>query len=86
MRIRNIGPNQVEIQTTQGHFFFSYLTCVAGFSGVVTGNNRKAIFKTSEKHSKTTSRHINAYLRDIAPEAEVQVVSQEKIDRVVNSI
>lgn len=54
MKLNPIGPNQTEIIKPDGTtVFFSYSTPVAVF---VPG---KGALCTTEKHSVTTSRHIN---------------------------
>ena len=57
MILRQIGSNQTELSLNNGNsIFFSYETPVAGYSDDI------GFFKTSTYYSKTTSRHINAYL------------------------
>jgi hypothetical protein len=63
MRQNNIGPNQTEIEYSNGtQIFFSYATPVAGWSSEV------GWFRTTKKYSKTTSRHINKYFEAISEE------------------
>ena len=60
MKLKSIGPNCHELQFERGSVLFSYETPVAvalnetvkGFVGV---------FKTEQKFSKTTSKHINGW-------------------------
>ena len=61
MILRQIGSNQTELSLNNGNsIFFSYETPVAGFDA------EDGFFKTETYYSKTTSRHINAYLGDAA--------------------
>jgi hypothetical protein len=57
MNLINIGPNQTQITAGKWNVLFSYSTPVAAIGG------GKA-FKTEEKHSVTTSKHVNAWLKD----------------------
>ena len=60
MILRQIGSNQTELSLNNGNsIFFSYETPVAGFDA------EDGFFKTETYYSKTTSRHINAYLGDV---------------------
>ena len=61
MILRQIGSNQTELSLNNGNsIFFSYETPVAGYSDDI------GFFRTATYYSKTTSRHINAYLGDVA--------------------
>ena len=60
MKLRSIGPNETELEfvSKEGRdvsVLFSYETPVAGWDD-------KGAFRTSERFSVTTSRHINKYL------------------------
>ena len=66
MILRQLGSNQTELSLTNGNsIFFSYETPVAGFDA------EDGFFKTETYYSKTTSRHINQYLRDVDDVKEV---------------
>lgn len=56
MRLRNIGTNETEIEINGKTILFSYNTPVAG------RDEDGAPFRTEEKFSVTTSKHINKYL------------------------
>ena len=59
MILRQLGSNQTELSLNNGNsIFFSYETPVAGYSDDI------GFFRTATYYSKTTSRHINAYLGD----------------------
>lgn len=70
MRLRNIGPNQTEINTGERSVLYSYHT------PVVVQVHGVGYFRTSTRHSVTTSRHINRYLDG----ASFTTVTQEQID------
>ena len=58
MILRQLGSNQTEISFNNGTtLFFSYETPVAGHDLV------KGYFKTGTYYSRTTSKHINNYLK-----------------------
>ena len=58
MILRQIGSNQTEISFNNGTtLFFSYETPVAGHT-ILDG-----YFKTDTYYSRTTSKHINQYLK-----------------------
>ena len=60
MILRQLGSNQTELSLNNGSsIFFSYETPVAGY------HSEDGFFKTETYYSKTTSRHINAYLGDV---------------------
>tara|TARA_B100000405_G_scaffold221127_1_gene157074 strand:- start:35 stop:277 length:243 start_codon:yes stop_codon:yes gene_type:complete len=66
MILRQIGSNQTELSLTNGNsIFFSYETPVAGY------HSEDGFFRTETYYSKTTSRHINQYLRDVDDVKEV---------------
>ena len=56
MKIKPLGANQTELETGNGLTLFSYETPVACF---LYG---KGYFRTSQKWSATTSKHINRWL------------------------
>ena len=58
MILRQLGSNQTEISFNNGTtIFFSYETPVAGHDLI------KGYFRTSTYYSRTTSKHINNYLK-----------------------
>ena len=75
MILRQIGSNQTELSLNNGNsIFFSYETPVAGYSDDI------GFFRTATYYSKTTSRHINAYLGDV----KASEVPEEYIVELVN--
>lgn len=57
MKCKHIGPNAVEIESHEGiSVLFSYATAV----GVHIAG--EGYYRTAERHSVTTSRHINGWL------------------------
>ena len=78
MILKQIGSNQTELTLNNGNsIFFSYETPVAGY------NDEIGFFRTATYYSKTTSRHINAYLPD-SYGIEVTEVPEEFIVDLVN--
>ena len=70
MQIKNIGSNMTELNLNGISVLFSYETPVAGWDD-------EGAFRTDEKFSVTTSKHINKYLggKDIGrtiPQLEIE--------------
>ena len=66
MILRQLGSNQTELSLNNGSsIFFSCETPVAGY------HSEDGFFRTETYYSKTTSRHINQYLRDVDDVKEV---------------
>ncbi len=57
MQIKPIASNMTELQILGMSILFSYQTPVAGWDD-------KGAFRTEQKFSATTSKHINKYLGD----------------------
>ena len=72
MKVIPNGSNQTILKTGSREVLFSYETPVAGFDGTNW-------FRTEEKFSRTTTKHINKYL----DERRFQVVSQDYIEGLV---
>ena len=68
MKLKKISLNETEIllnEKTPVIVFFSYNTPVAAKVGV-------KYYRTEEKHSQTTSRHLNRWLEDVKCELRPQ--------------
>ena len=77
MILRQLGSNQTELSLNNGNsIFFSYETPVAGYDAV------DGFFKTETYYSKTTSRHINQYFRDVDADQITEVPDQYIVDLV----
>jgi len=60
MKLKQLGSNMTVLTLNNGtEVLFSYETPVAGFSGT---SYDYTYFRTDQKWSKTTTRHINQYL------------------------
>tara|TARA_R100000315_G_C5222436_1_gene134068 strand:- start:1084 stop:1311 length:228 start_codon:yes stop_codon:yes gene_type:complete len=72
--LKPIASNMKELIVNGVSILFSYETPVAGW-------DNEGAFKTEEKYSKTTTRHVNKYLggKDIG-----RTVSQEYINNLVS--
>lgn len=78
MKLKSIAANQTELTINDGTLvFFSYNTPVAAF---VIG---KGILRTSEKHSATTTRHINAFIKGYSPHVTITEVPQSELDGMI---
>tara|TARA_Y100001970_G_scaffold220333_1_gene270576 strand:+ start:1216 stop:1482 length:267 start_codon:yes stop_codon:yes gene_type:complete len=75
MILRQIGNNQNLIRFNNGaEILFSYETPVAGYS------MDEGYFRTEEYFSKTTSKHINNFVKDV----NAKEVKQSFIEGLVN--
>ena len=75
MKIKPNGPNQTIVVSPDNHeVLYSYETPVA----IITGSNKP--FKTDQKWSVTTSKHINKFLGNFES-AEVKLVPQSVMDQ-----
>ena len=84
MKLKQIGSNMTVLTLNNGtEVLFSYETPVAGFCNLVDRSNPEwngvQFFRTDEKFSKTTTRHINKYLEG----ANAAVVPQDQIVNLV---
>lgn len=58
MKLKQLGSNQTILETNHGWLIlYSYETPVAGYNPILN-----VWFKTAQKHSVTTTRHINKWL------------------------
>ena len=73
MKVRNIGSNMTELAIGQTRIMFSYSTPVAG-------QDDEGLFRTDQRYSNTTSRHINKYFggKDVG-----RVVTEAYIDSLI---
>jgi hypothetical protein len=85
MKLKNIASNVTEIIADNGSkIMFSYETPVSGYI------NNYGFFKTTTKHSVTTTKHINRYLREALKDnanfehETINEVPQELINSWVN--
>ncbi len=59
MRVKSIGSNMTEITVGDWTVLVSYETPVAAYTP------KQGYFRTSEFHSRTTSKHINRWLESL---------------------
>ena len=77
MRINNLGANKTEVSHNDGLVvFYSYKTPVAAL--LPSGR----YVKTSEKFSRTTSKHINEWLSGVG---NVETIDQTKINELAGA-
>lgn len=57
MNLISLAPNQTQVTAGKWNVLFSYSTPVAAIGG-------GEAYRTDKTHSKTTSKHINGWLRD----------------------
>jgi len=73
--IEHIGSNQTEVERGHLTILVSYQTPVA-----VWDRKEKIYFRTSEKYSRTTSKHINRWIPE---DAEVFTMPQGYFDNLM---
>lgn len=74
MQLRNIGSNQTEVELANGNtILYSYSTPVAAH---IPG---QGYYRTSTRHSVTTSHHINHWIG-----CPSQAVAQEEINAIAD--
>ena len=73
MKLKQIAANVTELTINDTSVMFSYETPVAGW-------NDNGAFRTNEKFSVTTTKHINKYLAG----ASANIVPQKWIESIVN--
>jgi hypothetical protein len=71
VKTRPIGPNQTEVSVGDKTLFFSYETLVAL-------NMNGKFYRTNERYSVTTSKHINRWLSG----AKADEVSQAELEKL----
>lgn len=75
MKLTQLGSNQTLLTLGENEVLFSYETPVAGY------NERIGWFRTEEKFSVTTTKHINRYLKKALSSSIV--VPQQYIENMV---
>ena len=80
MKIKLLGANQTEVQLSDHYetqIFFSY-------EQAVCVRNADGCFVTTEKYSRTTSKHINKWIANLSN--VIKMVPQSEIDNMVNGV
>lgn len=81
MKLRILGENKTAVLFKDGtEIFFSYETPVAGFFPP-TGYAR-----TTQKYSKTTTKHITEYLKDVDPADTIMKLGQWHFDNYMSGM
>ena len=86
IKLKNIGSNQTEMTLNGKTIFYSYKTPVVVQTDWVKTNDTvtlEKIYITSKKFSKTTSKHINKYVKDLPSKWERIIVSQEELEKMI---
>lgn len=76
MKLKQIAANVTELTINDTNVMFSYETPVAGW-------NDNGAFRTNEKFSVTTTKHINKYLAGLGV-IKANYVTQKWIESIVN--
>lgn len=83
MKLKHIGSNVLELYLENAIVLFSYDTPVAAFIA-----DRGYIIKTNRHFSKTTSKHINLWLKSksVLFPGDVKEVTQNEIENILEII
>ena len=79
MKVKQLGPNKTVItMPNEDEIFFSYETPVAGW---ICG---KGYWRTTEKFSRTTSKHVSQYVntyrvRDLTPDQTAELLDRYSV-------
>ena len=86
MKLKLIGSNQTELNLEDGtQVFFSYETPVCVRTEAMhCGQKQTRVCVTTEKYSRTTSKHINNWVANLSD--IIQMVPQSEIDNFVNGV
>jgi hypothetical protein len=89
LKLKVIGSNQTEIKTNKHTVLFSYDTPVLLHTHYSI-EGRPVVFITNganeagkQIRTKTTSRHINLYMKDIPHQWEMVHVDQEELENIL---
>lgn len=74
IKANQIAPNQTEVEVGDKTLFFSYRTLVAA-------NINGRFYRTKEKYSVTTSKHINSWLAG----AKATELEQSELEKLANN-
>ena len=80
MKLKLIGANQTEVQLSDHYetqIFFSY-------EQAVCIRNADGCFVTTEKYSRTTSKHINKWIANLSN--IIKMVPQSELDKLVEGV
>jgi hypothetical protein len=78
MKLRQINSNCHELVTKNGSVLFSYETPVAVSFDIASGD-KWGVYKTAEKHSVTTTKHINKWTATTRtlPQNDIEYLAHE---------
>lgn len=78
LKLKAIAPNQTEVTMGRKVLFFSYDTLI-----LVRNLDERVTYCTKEKHSKTTSKHFNTYIKNEGITLDrCQFVNQEFLEKL----
>ena len=86
MKLKLIGSNQTELNLEDGtQIFFSYETPVCVRTEAMhCGQKQTRVCVTTEKYSRTTSKHINKWVANLSN--IIKMVPQSEIDKLVTGV
>lgn len=77
MKVRPIGSNQTEIETSRGD------TVLVSYETPVAAHVNGTYVKTEQRYSATTNKHVNAWLRNNGAR-QVTIVKQSTLDNLLS--
>jgi hypothetical protein len=80
MKLIPLGPNCNEVQFSRGQVLFSYKTPVAVSLDEQIDGHAVGVYRTSEKFSNTTTKHINQWT------ATTRYLDQETIEALAEKL
>ena len=80
MKLKLIGANQTEVQLSD-HYERQTIQIFFSYEQAVCVRNADGCFVTTEKYSRTTSKHINKWVAGLSN--IIKMVPQSKIDNLV---
>jgi hypothetical protein len=90
LKLKTLGSNQTEIKTSKHTILFSYETPVVVHTHYSGTGSPQAVFITNGANEKgkqirtrTTSGHINSYVRDLPSNWERFDVDQEELENIL---
>ena len=83
MKLKQIGANQTEVQLSD-HYERQTIQIFFSYEQAVCVRNENGCFVTTEKYSRTTSKHINKWIANLSN--VIKMVPQSEIDNMVSGV
>jgi hypothetical protein len=83
MKLKLIGANQTEVQLSD-HYERQTIQIFFSYEQAVCVRNADGCFVTTEKYSRTTSKHINKWVAGLSN--IIKMVPQSELDKLVEGV